>query len=58
MRRNLKADLAFVLALLLLLWPGTGQAADIKERTIRFAFVQNIDNHWGAGAQKFAEIVE
>lgn len=58
MRRHLKADLAFVLALLLLLWPGTGQAADIKERTIRFAFVQNFDNHWGAGAQKFAEIVE
>src|ERR671916_326015 len=36
---------------------GTGHAADIKERTIKFAFVQNMDNHWGAGAQKFAEIV-
>ena len=36
---------------------GTAQAADIKERTIKFAFVQNMDNHWGAGAQKFAEIV-
>jgi tripartite ATP-independent transporter DctP family solute receptor len=42
----------------LLFWPGVSQAADIKERTLRFAFVQNIDNHWGAGAQKFADIVE
>jgi TRAP-type transport system periplasmic protein len=32
-------------------------SAEIKDRTVRFAFVQNIDNHWGAGATKFAEIV-
>ena len=36
---------------------GGSHAADIKERTIKFAFVQNMDNRWGAGTQKFAEIV-
>ncbi|WP_207462671.1 TRAP transporter substrate-binding protein [Azospirillum sp. SYSU D00513] len=39
------------------LMAGAVQAADIKDRTIKFAFVQNIDNHWGAGAKKFAEVV-
>jgi TRAP-type transport system periplasmic protein len=58
MRTCQKANPAYFLALLLLFWPGVSQAADIKERTLRFAFVQNIDNHWGAGAQKFADIVE
>jgi TRAP-type transport system periplasmic protein len=29
-------------------------AADIKDRTIKFAFV----NYWGAGAEKFAEVVK
>lgn len=36
----------------------TGHAADIHERTIKFAFVQQKDNHWGAGAEKFAELVK
>ena len=35
-----------------------GHAADIKERTIKFAFVQQKDNHWGAVAAEFAEIVK
>lgn len=37
---------------------GTATAADIQSRTIKFAFVQTIDSHWGLGAQKFAEIVK
>ena len=42
----------------MLSFAGGSQAADIKERTIKFAFVQQVDNHWGAGAKKFAEIVK
>ena len=33
-------------------------AAEFKERTIRFAFVQTMDSHWGAGAQRFADLVQ
>ena len=33
-------------------------AAEFKERTIRFAFVQTMDSHWGAGAQRFADLVK
>jgi tripartite ATP-independent transporter DctP family solute receptor len=36
---------------------GVSHAADIKERTLKFAFVQMMDNHWGAGAKKFADVV-
>lgn len=34
-----------------------GHAQDIKERTLKFSFVQPIDSHMGLGVQKFAEIV-
>ncbi len=41
-----------------LLWTGVqAHAADIKERTLRFAFVQPKDSHMGYGAQKFADLV-
>ena len=33
-------------------------AADAKERTIKFAFVQTLDSHWGLGAQRFADLVD
>lgn len=33
------------------------QAADIKERTFKFSFVQPKESHMGFGAQKFAELV-
>ena len=33
------------------------QAADIKERTLRFSFVQPKESHMGYGAQKFADLV-
>lgn len=36
---------------------GAAQAADVKERTFRFAFVQTADSHWGLGAQRFADLV-
>ena len=35
----------------------TTHAADIKERTLRFSFVQPADSHMGYGAQKFADLV-
>ncbi len=36
----------------------TVAAADIKERTIKFPIVNNIDHPQGIGAKKFAELVE
>lgn len=33
------------------------QAADIKERTLKFSFVQPKESHMGYGAQKFADLV-
>ena len=35
----------------------TSHAADVKERTLRFSFVQPADSHMGYGAQKFADLV-
>ncbi len=35
----------------------TSNAADIKERTLRFSFVQPAESHMGYGAQKFADLV-
>jgi TRAP-type transport system periplasmic protein len=32
-------------------------AADVKDRSIKFSFVQPMDSHWGIGAQKFADLV-
>jgi tripartite ATP-independent transporter DctP family solute receptor len=41
-----------------LLWASApAHAADIKERTLRFSFVQPKESHMGYGAQKFAELV-
>jgi tripartite ATP-independent transporter DctP family solute receptor len=36
---------------------GSALAADIKERTLRFSYVQPKDSHMGYGVQKFAEVV-
>src|SRR4051795_13472632 len=58
MRNTLRSLCTGLLATGALLLAGVSQAADIKDRTIKFAFVQNIDNHWGAGAEKFAETVK
>ena len=50
--------LCSLLAAPALLWAGAqAHAADIKERTLRFAFVQPKDSHMGYGAQRFAELV-
>jgi TRAP-type C4-dicarboxylate transport system substrate-binding protein len=35
-----------------------GQAADIKDRSIKMPIVNNIDHPQGVGAKKFAELVE
>jgi len=55
--RDLKRLVA-VLALGGLLLPvAIGHAADVKERTLRFAFQNSKDHPQGLGAQKFAELV-
>lgn len=48
---------AFVLALAALLPITAAQAADIKERTLKFAFQNNKGHPQEMGAQKFAELV-
>ena len=35
-----------------------GQAADIKDRSVKMPIVNNIDHPQGVGAKKFAELVE
>lgn len=50
-----KTLLACALSPALLL--GTAQAADIKERTLKFSYVQPKESHMGFGAQKFADLV-
>lgn len=51
------AAAALVPALLLGASVASAQPADIKQRTLRFAYVQPKDSHMGYGVQKFAEIV-
>jgi tripartite ATP-independent transporter DctP family solute receptor len=41
-----------------LLTMSAAQAADLKERVIKFSFVQTLDSHWGLGAQRFADLVD
>jgi len=57
MRSGLKLVRAGCALIGLALLTSVSHAADIKDRTIKFAFVQAMDNHWGAGAQKFADVV-
>ena len=35
----------------------SAQSADIKERTLKFSFVQPADSHMGFGAKAFADLV-
>lgn len=55
--KNYLRQLLSSVALAGLLMPAV-QATDIKERTIKFSFVQTIDSHWGLGAQRFADLVK
>ena len=50
----LRAVAALVAPVLL---SAVAHAADIKERTLKFSFVQPQESHMGYGAQKFAELV-
>lgn len=52
-----KTILAIMMAPALMVPALTGHAADIKERTLRFSFVQPAESHMGYGAQKFADLV-
>ena len=54
--RLIRAALALATAACLPISAAHG--AEFKERTIRFAFVQTMDSHWGAGAQRFADLVK
>ena len=57
MQKLMKTLLASVCATSLLLTSLAGQAAEIRERTLRFAF-QNVKDHpQGQGAQKFADLL-
>lgn len=49
--------LTILMAPALLLPALTSNAADIKERTLRFSFVQPAESHMGYGAKKFADLV-
>ena len=50
--------LSAALAAALTLAFGTSQAADIKERNVKFPIVNAIDHPQGLGAQKFVEVVD
>ena len=50
--------LTAALAAALTLAFGTSQAADIKERNVKFPIVNAIDHPQGLGAQKFVEVVD
>ncbi|MEY5099427.1 MAG: hypothetical protein RJA36_2146 [Pseudomonadota bacterium] len=52
-----KTILSGLLASTLLAGAAMTHAADIKERTLKFSFVQPKDSHMGYGAQKFADLV-
>ena len=52
-----KTILAIMMAPALMVPASTSHAADIKERTLRFSFVQPAESHMGYGAQKFADLV-
>ena len=56
MRRRFLSILTTALCALGLALPAA-QAADIKTRSIRFAFVNNADHPQGLGAKRFAELV-
>lgn len=54
----LKKMLVGVAGAVLLALTGQASAADVKERTLRFSFVQPIESHMGYGAQQFANLVK
>jgi tripartite ATP-independent transporter DctP family solute receptor len=57
MNRSIRNLLLSALAAAVLPMTPAAQAADVKERSIKFSFVQTLDSHWGLGAQRFAELV-
>ena len=55
---NLKKSFAIVLSISgLMVSQAFAQNQDIKERTLKFAYVQPKGSHMGFGVEKFAEIV-
>lgn len=58
MKFSLKKTLLSIAVPFMLVGATQALAADIKERTLRFSFVQPIESHMGFGAKKFAELVK
>lgn len=57
MKKPTRRLLLALIAPVLLLAGHAASAADIKDRTLRFSFVQPKESHMGFGAQKFADLV-
>lgn len=57
MKKGIRAMLSSLVASSLLFTVGAGQAADVKERTLKVAFVQVKDHPQGFSLERFAEIV-
>jgi tripartite ATP-independent transporter DctP family solute receptor len=57
MKKPVKSLLLSLVTPVLLFSNLDARAADIKERTLKFSFVQPKDSHMGYGAQKFADLV-
>ena len=57
MKKPTRRLLLALIAPVLLLAGHAAGAADIKDRTLRFSFVQPKESHMGFGAQKFADLV-
>lgn len=57
MKKPVKHLLLSMITPVFLLAGMQAHSADIKERTLRFSFVQPKDSHMGYGAQKFADLV-
>ena len=55
---NLKKSLAIAISISsLMMGQAFAQNAEIKERTLKFAYVQPKGSHMGFGVEKFAELV-
>lgn len=57
MKRSIKKTLLSLALPVMLMGATQALAADIKERTLRFSFVQPLESHMGFGATRFAELV-
>ena len=57
MENSFRKYMLAVAAPLLLMATAAVQAADVKERTLKFSYVQPKESHMGVGVQRFADLV-